>query len=795
MGARDGEGVSKIESCDDANLLLKRELGIAAPDQQRGWIKTVASTIPEQSCESHEEDCSTCSSSVSFLDEPEMPLLKFARLVGSLPRPKREEPAPLSKVCTCSTMGKVHTGDGGRTFDVLALGFMDGTIQLVDVRTGIDLCPPHILSVDTTTSHVGNTQSSPAPPKGQQPSNINLNSITALSFDAFGSTLAACQRNGSVAVWEFKWAPDPLLPTTKQTDNSTSGSTSSSTAPPLTMPDISNQTADSATELLRDFSTKVLTYYGPKLVSYPTGNSAFRFSYGLSSMPTCISLDPAYSRKRPSERTLICGFSDGRVVLTKKNLNLVGAAVTNAPHQTKSIMGGLFSGWTKPTSDTVIYQGKVADSEAPNRSICGIEAVSWRGSLVVWVDVSGIKVFDVESMARIAHIDRPSGARAALYHPAISNLKCNLCWESYNSILIGWGDCLMSLQINELSPADNSGGGANIGPAESQQRLTASSTLSTDMNTAAITPPTSQRKRTVDCVMAWELDCVACGVAPMDSDHVAVLGLVIPELILNRHDDEDEQKGEMSEENSCTVEVNTAPTVELQIVSRGLGTIESSDSLPLLYPPRRNVGVSSSDFNLLSSYTIPRRDNRVELSGRISTGQTGESFPSSSLRQKENRLEMYQKWSIDRVMCKSDAFHHPDLNASNKVPAAIKRSKSGGTLPQPPIMVVCCASDVVLVNTRDVDDAVAHARSQRNYRLALLRGWMNQPLMKKYSLNFLVNEYLISLIEEKTAAGLQLAARSCEVLLRGDIEMWEHWIAVLSTIPGGAYKSFHFLIW
>lgn len=779
--------------------------------------------------EGHEEASSSTSSSssASFLEEKEMPLLKYARLVGALPRNITDNHSKpyqcLKKVCTSSSMGKVSINK--RTYDILALGFLDGTIQIVDVRTGNDLCPS--LTVETTTTTT--TTSAKA---------TTLNSVTSLSFDALASNLAACQRNGNVAIWEMKWiSAESLHPTSsKSTPSATTDSSTGATSSTITTA-LSQQQRHSneSKEALRNYSAQILSQYGPKLISSSSTVSSipppFRYSYGLSSIPTCIAIDPAYSRKR--EKQLICGFADGRVILTKKNLNLVSAAVTSAG-ATKSIMGGLFSGWTKPTIDSVIYQGKVVDTPMPGgiatssnavlssssnvsctasddgttststkitantgTVACGIEIVSWRGNLAVWADVSGIKVFDVDTMTRLAHIDRPTGARASLYYPSINAIKCNLCWESSSSILVGWGDCLMNLQIVDEVKTTTATTAASVTdtpmvPTDSLP-VPPSTSLSTDLHTSMINAPTQQqqqlRKRTVDCIMAWELDCIACGVAPIDIDHVAVLGLVIPDI---KDEDDNYDNNDRREQQASDVKCAfDPPTVELQIISRSKGTIESSDALPLLYPPDIVIGsVSTSDFNFLSSYATPRRDDRSELldvSGQISPSYT--SSPYSAQHSQEGRLEMYQKWSINHVLCKSDAFHYPDLNRFSIASNTTTYRRTGG-IPHPPVMIVCSSFDVVVVNTRDVDDAISHARSQGNSRLALLRGWMNQPLMRKYSLNFLINEYLVSLLQQQTLSGLQLAAKSCEILLRGDVTMWEHWIALLSKIPGGACSLF-----
>ena len=124
--------------------------------------------------------------------------------------------------------------------------------------------------------------------------------------------------------------------------------------------------------------------------------------------------------------------------------------------------------------------------------------------------ISGIRLFDTESLTRIAHIDRPTGARPSLY-PTLSSLRPTLHFETNNYLLVAWGDCLMGLSIIDHS-----------------QRLTASgegnASNQNESRTTDSTAPSSQqslqqqqqqqpvvRRRTVECAMAWELDCVASG--------------------------------------------------------------------------------------------------------------------------------------------------------------------------------------------------------------------------------------------------------------------------------------------
>jgi hypothetical protein len=75
--------------------------------------------------------------------------------------------------------------------------------------------------------------------------------------------------------------------------------------------------------------------------------------------PTCIAVDPSYKRRR--EKTLVVGFTDGRLLMTKR-------------------------GFFQRRSDAVIYQGQPKAGEESQHYYRGIETIQWRGSLIAWAD-------------------------------------------------------------------------------------------------------------------------------------------------------------------------------------------------------------------------------------------------------------------------------------------------------------------------------------------------------------------------------------------------------------------------
>jgi len=135
--------------------------------------------------------------------------------------------------------------------------------------------------------------------------------------------------------------------------------------------------------------------------------------------------------------------------------------------------------------------------------------------LIAWADESGVKIFDIEKLNRVAHIDRPSGARASLY-PHISHLRPTLLFERSDSLLICWGDCLMNMIIKNSKD--------------------------------------ETKRISVKCEMAWELDCVGCDVQSIDAEFVAVLGLT-SKAMQNDTDDEEQNKALMEQQRQMSSRV------------------------------------------------------------------------------------------------------------------------------------------------------------------------------------------------------------------------------------------------
>ena len=105
----------------------------------------------------------------------------------------------------------------------------------------------------------------------------------------------------------------------------------------------------------------------------------------------------------------------------------------------------------------------------------------------------------------------------------------------------------------------------------------------------------------VRCVMAWELDCVACDCQPVDAEYVAVLGVTSSEKNMIS----EEQKVQDNGTSSPAIE-NLDHFIELQMIRRSDGSVISSDVLPLSLPRMQALTQRpcTSDFSLMSSFAI-----------------------------------------------------------------------------------------------------------------------------------------------------------------------------------------------
>jgi hypothetical protein len=254
-----------------------------APDEEEQRTKLedsgASASVGEVTASSSEYDES------DEFDETTMPLLKYDRISGVIPRlPRRVPPTtpsnPLSSACNCVQLGRVllsRREDG--TFEepsdfgqqpVLLTGHKNGTVSFVHVETGAAIVDSKQLLVNSS---------------GEQ------SAIVDVSLDASANYLAAINVTGCCAIWEVRYGSPSEAPT-QQADVFKSF--------------LTNLKGQSTTPNSDASSNLKTTSVQVSRITYPS-------SFGP---PTCLVLDPGYKRRR--EKSLLVAFSDGRLILTKR---------------------------------------------------------------------------------------------------------------------------------------------------------------------------------------------------------------------------------------------------------------------------------------------------------------------------------------------------------------------------------------------------------------------------------------------------------------------------------------------
>ena len=828
-------------SVDEINKLSSREEKDAASASDND----TATNSYDNYYEDDEDDLSQYSYEDDDSGRPlPMPPLKYARIMGCLPRDNKNiatdndntsttttaASVALSVKVTCSTLGRVvvrpstdsksqysdhqvvssseaagsSTAAAGvhvseyeddedadrsftKVFQVIAIGFQDGKIRLVDALSGGSVL--YGSSMDDGGAWFVNASLA-----NKRPDDAG-NEIVALSFDSSSSYLCALNKRGDAAIFgPLEWTRQSQKVQVNDKEGAQKQQQHGFFAALVGGGGGGDDEADESKNNENGTEENVNRVLRPPFTLSKPPTSTVRFTYADHQQdnchPLCMVLDPAYGKRK--ERALLVGFNDGRLIFSK----LLGGGVTAG---VTSFFGGAGAATNVKKADSVIYQG-MGSSSVSSGDKFGIEAIAWRGGLVAWADSSGVRLFDIEYMARIAHVDRPTGARSNLY-PTISSLRPSILFERSDSLLIAWGDCLMAMAIRDSK----------------------SSTVAKDGSaTKEII-----KKKTVDCTMAWELDCVACSVVPLDEKHVAVLGLVpstdqFSSSSLNESEVEDTQNA--AGDNA----------IELQVINREDGKSISNDNLPLVAKMCKD-GVddsikqikqgSASDFCLLSSYAIPRMDDYAEWDalddGEKVLIEKEANFINRTEKTASKKFpELHQRWNLKDDVCllgneilqdslAFDRDEEDDKSISSQAsvcsdnyvfalsepisPDILTSDVDYSARSSPPIMAVVSSHDVCLAQTRDVDDVVSYARSLGKSALALKYALANRRDIRRHELDMLVDDYFSALLRiakgrPLSLSRLKIATQTMPILLGGDSRMWQRWIFMFARITGGLFQ-------
>jgi hypothetical protein len=384
-----------------------------------------------------EPDGTATSSTISHEDDTALALLRYTRCIGSAASATNE-----SLNTTCSVLGQVRltpetcedspplteATNGSSNTPVMALhpnlwrdepipvavlGLANGSVRMIHLPSGLTV---PVLSNSTESSctclRIREAAESAAP-------------VTAVAVDATGTILAATDAQGMCTVFEVKYGlrmrPIESASVGAQASSSSSAvpaavatSEALTTTPAAPSPRPRRPRRNLFNSLLTALTgqqetldrsqhapvaTTATTHEDDDDHASPPNDPAVlmlvptlvmvavtmhRIVYPARSFgpPTCLALDPAFRRRR--EKSLLVGFADGRLLLTKR--------------------GFVFA----RRNDVLLYQGIPEKRSGGN---AGVEAVVWRGNFAAWADATGVRIMDAENFTRIAHIDRPSGAR------------------------------------------------------------------------------------------------------------------------------------------------------------------------------------------------------------------------------------------------------------------------------------------------------------------------------------------------------------------------------------------------
>lgn len=705
-------------------------------------------------------------------------------LNNSNPSTLTDDPAQASLSPTPS-MGHASTSSTDRwsrqSFPLVAHGTETGEVWLVEATTGVSVTGQMPFQVRGDQPPLGSWKSSDQSPPA----------VSSVSMDASGTVLAAVSDDGMCTVWEMRFGIQQM-PAVQQGEGAINNTSLAPQAFDTNANAQPNVFASFVSAIMQQPSqlnmTRRLTSDNPDspalvptLVagSIQTHRQTYSASFGR---PTCFAVDPAYRRKR--EKSVIIGFSDGRLLCSKR-------------------------GFFQRRVDAVLYQAVPTDDSSTK----GILSLSWRGNLVAWADASGIRLLDSDSWQRLCHVDRPVGGKPSLY-PSLRAVLPTLCWETSTRLLVAWGDCLLSLDATEqqqstppveisLSPGTNIGGDAVSIPQQPR--------------------PQQRRKHVVLCTMAWELDCVACGAVPLDEDHVLVLGLLLPFA----NNEEEKVRRPISEG------VNE---LELQVISRADGQVVWADLLALATdhqsaqstngsaPQRVALKDATSDFQLLSSFVTPRMDDLSERqdaaanrSSAVDDPTTPSIFGGSSRHGLPPVNNPHLVWSFPKTPASSsglDGWHRPgsipvttsddaSLDSDDYEFVLRPATAATGVIPSkltvPPVIWVASSCDAVVAETRTVDDMISQALERKHYATALHRGLVFRQLLRQYTLEQLVNEYLKSLLRLQNDSNVNpsipalsmrrmvLAAKAMPRLIGANVQTWEYWTEKLEKLPGALF--------
>jgi hypothetical protein len=777
-----------------------------------------------------------------------------------------------------------------QTIYIVVCGYSNGQIGITEATTNTPIMDMSNSSSSSTDQDKSNTTSfNSMIGNNNNNNNTNLESvlsnawyvttnkekispIVSVSIDATGTVITGIDRNGNCSIWTIKYTiqnqtaeqqrntATTAIPKVSSPKPATTTSTSSniltklfwrkdtSTTEKATTTNDDNATITPVSDKEPKRTIPMLTMIDVKV------NRLQPYSETLYGIPTSICLDPQFN----TNYKLVVGFHTGKIVVTTRNWMRRFEEHTILPYYINTMI-----------------QHKINDY------YYGIETIIWRHTIIAFADSSGIKLYDIQLLKPIAHVDRPIGAQPSLYYWGNNTMKDNdnnetmndnnnnnkplniteiksetldntlndvdiplghvkphLYFETSRSLLVAWGDCLMTLTISDSAnnmittvvPATSDNTTSQI-PTPSNTPMTNSGSNNNN-NSLPI------RKRIVTCTMAWELDgIVAADVVPIDERHLAILGHVL-------WDDDDENNDHDKEDKKKHLNQRLIPNpyeMEIQILDRINGSILYADLLQLQQPvslqmdtvatnatvqQQKSYICYNQNCRLLSSFSLPRMDDVLELKE-----EKGENI--FDIIPTVKFVDSHLKWNLNMVAFQNyiddkeniteskyeDDTDSVDSDDYDFVFRVNKNSESDTNIKEvtaPPILMIVSDTDTVLARVRDLDDAIHFALERNKPALALRHALScSTHQLRRHKMNDLINTYLRSLLRIPNASNaslrksqaksekpkskkvhaihrlslrrMTLAAQSLPFLLGGNVEMWNFWISELEKIPGALF--------
>lgn len=331
----------------------------------------------------------------------------------------------------------------------------------------------------------------------------------------------------------------------------------------------------------------------------------------------------------------------------------------------------------------------------------------------------------------------------------VGALRCSLLWESDTSLLIGWYDTVLLLQIKPR--ADIS----------SLNTTTTAATAAASRAGLTMPPPPPQQQqptRLGEITLRWRTDCVISGLFPFDADSVAVLGYV---SVLEEEESEDEEEegpsdgddaGAAAGEGAGQVTTASASSstaggavvcrAELQLRARRDGRVFSAEVLPLEGDDRVR---DSRGYLLASSVALTCKKapgpGLWRLPRGLAAGQPAQQAPPQQQQQQHHGGggggggAALSSWSASTLSTAGESFA--------------------------PVMLVAAPRDLLVARVRTVDDRILWELRRGNLAAAIQLALLNRHLLTQQRFHALAAAYLEQLMERGCVACI--ACIACNV--------------------------------